>query len=198
MSYRELLEPHVEGLALERLVRYAELLARWSARHNLVSFASPEELVERHLLDSLAGASQVPSRSLLLDVGSGAGLPGVPLLCVVEGARGVLVEPRSKRWSFLRTVVRELGLEAEVVQARIEDLEARWVGIDRITARAVGSYGDLLRWSRPRLAAAGGVLLWVTEPELGDLRGRGGWRVVSCALPRSDRGRLVFMQPCST
>jgi 16S rRNA (guanine527-N7)-methyltransferase len=198
MSYRELLQPYVQGLALERLVSYAELLVRWSARHNLVSYSSPEELVERHLLDSIAGAPLVPCRSLLLDVGSGAGLPGVPLLCVVDGLRGVLVEPRSKRWSFLRAAIRVLELEAEVVRARIEDLGSQWGGIDRVTARAVGNHRGLLSWSRSRLAAGGGVLLWITEPELNELRRLAGWRVVSCALPRSDRGRLAFMQPCST
>ena len=140
----------------------------------------------------------VPAGGRLMDVGSGAGLPGVPLLCVVDGLRGVLVEPRAKRWSFLRTVVRTLELEAEVVCARTDQLGPQWSGMDRVTARAVGNHRRLLEWARPRLDAAGGVLLWTTEADLETLRGLSEWRVVICALPRSDRGRLALMQPCST
>ena len=42
--YVELLSKHATGANLDRLVRYAELVERWSERHSLVSFASREEL----------------------------------------------------------------------------------------------------------------------------------------------------------
>ena len=37
-SFRELLAPHCRGETLDRLVRYAELLEKWSRCHNLVRY----------------------------------------------------------------------------------------------------------------------------------------------------------------
>lgn len=196
-SFADLLAAHYEGEALRRLTRYAELLERWSERHNLVSFAGREELVNRHILDSLAAAPLLAGRGRLLDVGSGAGLPGVPLLAVRPQWRGVLLEPRQKRWAFLRTVVRELGLAAEVDRSRYQDL-GECAPFDVVTARAVGGYEDLLEWTRARLAPAGEVLLWTTDDGVTTMKAVVGWRVLSSRLPGLDCGRLARLQPCFT
>jgi 16S rRNA (guanine527-N7)-methyltransferase len=197
-SFRGLLEPHANGAALDRLVRYGELLERWSERHNLVSFRHRRELVERHLVDALAARELLGASGDLLDVGSGAGLPGVPLLAVTPEWRGVLVEPRQKRWAFLRVVVRELSLNAEVVRARYQDLGAEHGAIDVITARAVGGYDALLDWSSGRLAAGGMMLVWSTERDETRFQELPGWRVLSSPLPGLTHGRLVQLQPCFT
>lgn len=196
-SFGELLEPHSRGKTLQRLVRYAELLERWSGRHNLVRYASRRELVERHLLDSLAATPFLASGGRLLDVGSGAGLPGVPLLAARSGWEGVLLEPRQKRWAFLRLVVRELDLSAQVDRARYQDLvgDSAW---DVITVRAVGGLPGILGWARPRVSESGQVMVWTTDEGENDLRDLRGWRVLSSSLPGLERGRLVRLQPCST
>jgi 16S rRNA (guanine527-N7)-methyltransferase len=195
--YERLLAPHVGAEAVARLACYAELLERWSARHSLVRFADRRELVERHILDALAGASALGDSGRLLDVGSGAGLPGVPLLVVRPAWQGVLLEPRSKRWAFLRTVIRELGLAAEAVRSRYRELpgDRRW---DCITARALGGYEDLLAWSWDVLSERGEVVLWTTADTEARLAALPRWRVLSSALPGLERGRLCRLQPCFT
>jgi 16S rRNA (guanine527-N7)-methyltransferase len=182
---------------LDRLTRYAELLERWSGRHNLVRFSSPEELVDRHILDALAAAPLLGGEGRLLDVGSGAGLPGVPLLAARPEWRGVLLEPRQKRWAFLRTVVRELDLSADVVRSRYQDLAPSPL-FDRVTVRAVGGHPALFEWARSRLAASGEILLWTTVEGLATIEGAAGWRVLSSQLPGLDCGRLARLQPCFT
>lgn len=196
-SFTDLMAPHAAGDALSRLVIYAELLEKWSARHNLVSFSGREELVRRHIVDALAGAPYFEGEGSLLDVGSGAGLPGVPLLAVCPGWRGTLLEPRQKRWAFLRLVIRELGLEAGAACCRYDELDAelRW---DRITARAVGGDIELLSWARTRLRAEGEVLLWTTVGAERRLSAQPGWRVLSSPLPGLEHGRLCRLQPCFT
>lgn len=199
-SFEDLLRPHAEGESLGRLVRYAELLERWSRRHNLVSWRDRDELVRRHLVDALAARDLVAAGSgALLDVGSGAGLPGVPLLATSPSWRGVLLEPRQKRWAFLRLVVRELELEAEVERARFEDFEpAEGRRFDLVTARAVGRHTELAEWAMGRLSTTGRVVLWITEEDETTLRGLPGWRVLSSPLPSLQRGRLVQLVPCFT
>jgi len=153
--------------------------------------------VERHLLDSLAAEPFLDWTGQLLDVGSGAGLPGVPLLVVRPEWGGVLLEPRQKRWAFLRLVVRELGLPARVERVRYQDFagDRAW---DAITVRAVGDHADLLDWARSRVSENGRALVWTTENGEAGLRVVPGWRVLSSPLPGLDRGRLVRLQACST
>lgn len=196
-SFRSLLVDHLEGEALERMARYAQLLETWSVRHNLVRFADRRELIERHLLDSLAGAHLLESHGVLLDVGSGAGLPGVPLLIARPGWRGILLEPRQKRWAFLKMVVRELALEAQAVDRRYEDLDIE-EPFNLITTRAVGGHLTLLDWARPRLTEGGGVAIWTTVDGEREMAEKDGWRVLSWPLVGLDRGRLVCLKRCST
>ena len=196
-SFGELLAGHVEGLALERLIRYAELLETWSARHNLVRFSNRRELVERHLLDALAGEELLEGEGALLDVGSGAGLPGVPLLVARPRWRGVLLEPRKKRWAFLKMVIRELELDARAVDQRYEELPDA-ASFDLISSRAVGGHEAILRWSRPHLKEGGGVALWTTVDGEREVAREPGWRVLSWPLVGLDRGRLVSLRKRST
>jgi 16S rRNA (guanine527-N7)-methyltransferase len=196
-AFAELLAPYASGRGLERLIRFAELLERWSARHNLVRFASREELVRRHIVDALAATPVVDSSTSLLDVGSGAGLPGVPLLAVSPGCHGTLLEPRQKRWAFLKLVVRELDLNAEAERRRYESIEPgrRW-GL--VLARAVGRDEALLEWAVERLLPGGEVVLWTTEDGENRLAKSTSWRMLSSALPGLERGRLCRLQPCFT
>jgi 16S rRNA (guanine527-N7)-methyltransferase len=163
----------------------------------LVRYADRRELVERHLLDALAGSAELSGRGRLLDVGSGAGLPGVPLLVARPRWSGELLEPRQKRWAFLKLVIRELELPAAALRARFQELPpgGRW---DCITARALGDTEALLAWAGGRLSPGGRVLLWTTEDAVAALQGLAGWRVLSSRLPGLERGRLCRLQPCFT
>jgi 16S rRNA G527 N7-methylase RsmG len=109
----------------------------------------------------------------------------------------VLLEPRQKRWAFLRTVVRELGLGAEVERLRYQDL-GECPLFDLVTVRAVGDHKALLEWARGRLTRAGEVVIWTTVDGEAALEAVEGWRVLSSALPGLDCGRLARLQPCFT
>ncbi len=196
-DFLRLLAPHVSGEPAARLAHYCALLERWAPRHNLVKFTSRRELVERHILDSLAAEPHLAEKGCLLDVGSGAGLPGVPLLAVRPRWEGVLLEPRQKRWAFLRLVIRELGVSATAERVRFQELAGGncW---DMVTARAISERDELLSWARGRLTPRGAVFLWATEATAAALVGRAGWSVLSSKLPGLDRGRLLRLQPCFT
>ena len=142
------------GIALdtqqsENLYRYYLELKHWSKKVNLISReATDEQIVENHFIDSLALVSVLDGRSgALFDIGSGAGFPG--LVCKTARPERVvsLIEPRLKRTSFLRHVIRSIGLAGIDVQScRLEDgvaLEgestSRWV-----VSRAVTNVADFL------------------------------------------------------
>ena len=195
------------GLAMdvagvERLLVYLAELMKWSRRVNLIARDTPEaQVVETHFLDSLTllpfldGAGEVH----LLDVGSGAGFPGLALACMRPDGRFTLCEPRQKRVSFLRHVVRTLGLaNVEVVADRVEAQASAWQGrFTHITSRAVAEPAAFLPLVRPLVTPATRVLLMLARAE--GLAGidrlvSGPWRVDAerrFVLPFSGAPRLV-------
>src|SRR5207249_7268796 len=68
--------------ALERLVRFLDLLAVWNRRIHLTGQRDLASLIRAHAIDSLAPAPHLPSTGLVVDVGSGAGFPGIVLGCL--------------------------------------------------------------------------------------------------------------------
>ncbi len=132
----------------EQLYRYFQELSRWSKKINLISRnAAAEQIVEKHFIDSLALLNLFPpSGGKLLDVGSGAGFPGLVCKTARPEMTVDLVEPRLKRVSFLRHVIRLLQLgDIEVHAARLEDTEFVQVSrLDWIVSRAVADVSDFL------------------------------------------------------
>ena len=62
----------------------------------------------------------------LLDVGSGNGSPGLVLAILRPDLHVTLLEPRTKRWAFLREAARAAGLPTvEVLRARHDGYEGR-------------------------------------------------------------------------
>ena len=121
----------VDTAGVERLLIYLAELMKWSRRVNLIARDTPEaQAVETHFLDSLTLLPFVDEAAAphLLDVGSGAGFPGLALACVRPDARFTLCEPRQKRVSFLRHVVRTLGLKNVEVAAE-RDRYCRETGV---------------------------------------------------------------------
>ncbi|HWO73485.1 MAG TPA: 16S rRNA (guanine(527)-N(7))-methyltransferase RsmG [Dehalococcoidia bacterium] len=151
-------------LALRRLQQYRDALA--GAPFNLTSLRDrePQALERRHLAESLAFGQLLARRGLLtpgvrlLDLGAGAGLPGIPLKIAWPDIDLTLLESVGKKCRFLEDVVRRLGLEAKVVEARAEDAgrDPRYrEAFDLVVARAVAPLPVLLEYSLPLLRVGG-------------------------------------------
>jgi 16S rRNA (guanine527-N7)-methyltransferase len=152
------------GLALDQrqqsqLLQFAELLQRWNRVHNLTAIDRPDQLLTHHLLDSLAAVQTIARRAggrhiRLLDVGSGGGLPGIPVAIAMPDVDVTLIDKVRKKAAFLLQAKLELQLHnVEVLHGRAEEIRAE--PFDIITARALSSLDELVRWTR-RLLAPGG------------------------------------------
>lgn len=193
----------LDPAACERLLVYLAELMKWSRRINLIARETEEEqAIEVHFLDSLTLLpllQQAETPVHLLDIGTGAGFPGLVLACVLPEARFTLVEPRQKRVSFLRHLVRTLGLtNTEVVADRIEPNAAAWCGrFSHITSRAVAEPGVFLPLVRPLLLPTTRVILMLArEAALAGVEqhASGPWRIVETrrfTLPFSSAPRLL-------
>ena len=140
------------------LARYADALLVRNAVMNLTA-ARTRDAVRDHIADSLALAAY--AREPLVDVGSGGGFPGIPL-AIATGYRVTLVESVAKKATFLREIVREIGLSVDVVCARVEDVgrDPRFrAHFASATARAVAGVTTVLELTIPLLEIGGVALL---------------------------------------
>ncbi|OWU85984.1 16S rRNA methyltransferase [Oceanicola sp. 22II-s10i] len=154
---------------IERLKIYAELLQKWNPKINMVAPATLPDLWTRHIADSQQISFIQPLNGQWLDLGSGGGFPGIVL--AILGAEDAdfhmtLMESDQRKCSFLATVLRETGVSAKVVDARIE--VAPPAGVDVLTARALAPLVKLLEYAERHLKPDGTALFpkgesWKTE-----------------------------------
>ena len=140
---------------LAKLDLLVELLRAESARQNLVSAASLEQVWVRHLADSaqLLLVSRETPQGPWLDLGSGAGFPGLVIALCRPAFAVVLVESRTKRITWLESAIDRLGIaNAHVVGARLETMETIPAAV--ISARAFAPLPQLIavsaRFSTPQ------------------------------------------------
>ena len=102
---------------------YRELLA-WNSKINLLSVKSDQDIVIKHFIDSLTLLPYIRDETCrVLDIGSGAGFPGIPLKIALNSVKVSLLESSRKKSSFLKHVIRSLGLtDAVVINSRAECL----------------------------------------------------------------------------
>lgn len=191
---RRLTAAGVGGALAERLARFLVILGEWQGATNLIGRVSAEALLRDHVLESLAGAPFLPDTGRLLDGGSGNGFPAVPLLLARPGLTAVLLEPRERRWAFLKEVVRELGVAAEVRRDRVADQ----LGChDAFTARALAA--EVWAPVAAGLVRPGGTVLYWAGPGAESTPKLGGFEpMLTSALPDPRRGVLAVWRRCST
>lgn len=143
---------------IERLVLFKNLVEKWSPRINLVSRGTLADIWQRHFVDSAQLFQLLPNEaSHWVDLGSGAGFPGLVIAVLADGAgapvRVTLVESDARKAVFLRTVLRETGVSANVLQKRIEDVDR--LDADVLSARALADLTKLLAYAAQHLSEDG-------------------------------------------
>ena len=139
--------PSVSRETFGRLVTYHDLLLRWTDSINLIADSTKADAWTRHIVDSLQVFDLIPAAArTLTDIGSGGGLPGLVIAILAEDQRPdlkvTLIESDQRKAAFLRTVVRDLGLDTIVSSSRIEAFAGPCC--DVLTARALAPLDRLL------------------------------------------------------
>ena len=143
---------------------YKKELLKWSERVNLIGPEARENLDE-HIDEALAAAEILKPIGEVLDFGSGGGLPAIPMAIASPTARWHLVEADQKKWSFLKHVARECGLNAVIYGDRLDRALKRFpadLRFSLVTSRAVGSPEEWVPSLAPR---AGKFALFQSTPE---------------------------------
>lgn len=165
--------PSVSRETSGKLTCYHDLLLKWNTKINLISKSNVSEVWNRHIWDSAQVLQFAPNALTWLDIGSGGGFPGLVVAILASENNATphvtLVESDQRKAAFLRTVIRELDLNATVRVARAEVLEP--VHADVVSARALADLDRLLAYADRHLGPAGTALFlkgenWQKEVEI--------------------------------
>lgn len=143
---------------MAKLYCYANLLADWQQRMNLVGPSTLPLIWNRHFRDSAQLLPIAGTGQRWLDIGAGAGFPGLVLAILDPAAQLTLVESITKKCHFLSCVATETGTNTQIAVAnvRIENMASQ--RFDIITARAAASLDTLFDWG---LRFAGPRTRWI-------------------------------------
>lgn len=186
------------GEQITMIREYVQLLLKWNQSISLTTVTDPEEIISRHFGESMFAAKLLPMESCrLADVGTGAGFPGLPLKILSPSLELVLIESNKKKYAFLSEVVRTLGLKGvEVLPDRFEQIRPENFKFDLISARALGDFKELLRWSAQALKPGGRIVLWVGAEDATRLATNPSWIwEPATRIPDSQRRYILMGRP---
>ncbi|MFZ3580699.1 16S rRNA (guanine(527)-N(7))-methyltransferase RsmG [Loktanella sp. DJP18] len=161
MTSHSLEQLDVSRETIERLRTYHDLLLKWTSAINLISRSTVSDAWDRHIVDSAQLFKLLPpNATMLVDIGSGGGLPGLVLAIMALEQRPrlqtILIESDQRKATFLRAVVRDLSLNAEVRAVRIESVTD--IACDVVTARALAPLPELLPFAKALMKPEGVAL----------------------------------------
>lgn len=150
----------LDEYGLDRFDQYAERLVRWNEKVNLTAITEPDDIVIKHFVDSLYILKflKMSPNQTLVDVGSGAGFPGLPLLIANPQLEVTFVDSVKKKLSFIKDILNNAGLIANLVNSRAEELGRNAdyrETFDYVTARAVAPLRVLAEYCLPLVKPEG-------------------------------------------
>lgn len=171
------LDIEIDRGKIDQFAIHASELLKWSQKTNLTAISDPLEIAVKHFLDSIAPARFISPNTSLLDVGSGGGFPGIPLKIMIPSLSVTLIDASRKKVSFLKHVIRRLGLiNIEACHVRAQDLSKDcgvYTVYDVIISRALSSMVNFVQMSLPLLAKQGVIMAMkgkVTDKEIESAR----------------------------
>tara|TARA_B100001250_G_scaffold413323_1_gene447088 strand:+ start:505 stop:1143 length:639 start_codon:yes stop_codon:yes gene_type:complete len=131
------------------LKRYENLIIEANKNLNLIGKSTIKDIWTRHFLDSYQVIDFIDKNDkTIVDMGTGAGFPGLVLAIGLKENKILskvrLIEKSPKKAKFLRRVVKELNLNADVLLQNIFDKSILNLG-DVFIARAFKPLGIILK-----------------------------------------------------
>lgn len=141
---------NVSHETINDLKTFQNMVLEWNNKFNLISKSSENNIWDRHILDSLQLCRFIDIEDrIMYDFGSGAGFPAIVLAIVSKKMfphlQITLIESIGKKVTFLNEVKKELNLNINIIQDRIENLKLPKADI--IFSRGLASLDKLLEYA---------------------------------------------------
>ena len=191
----------------EKYVTLCDFMCEYNEKVNLTAITEFEDVVMKHFIDSVLPFSklEIKQGASFIDVGTGAGFPSLPLLIFRPDLKGTLCDSLQKRCTYLELACKKIGVEAEIIHARSEELgRKRRECFDYSTARAVAAMPVLSEYCLPFVKQDGYFIalksvnedISTAESAVKLLGGRID-KVSDYKLPNGDDRRIVMVKKIS-
>jgi len=138
---------------------YMQELLEWNKSINLTAIRDPDDIIIKHFVDSLTPLPYLELTGRLLDIGPGAGFPSIPLKIAFPELQAQLVDASRKKISFLKHLIRTLGLEGiTALHSRVEEMQQPEKPFQVIISRAFQRLELLFKLISPHMEP-GNVIL---------------------------------------
>jgi 16S rRNA (guanine527-N7)-methyltransferase len=119
-------------------------MLKWNRIAHLTSVVDPYEAAKFHYLESLYASLVInPELESIVDIGSGPGFPGIPIAAIKPNLKVFLIESQSRKASFLKTILFQLGLSnISVFHGRFQDYPNH--DFDSVVCRALDKFTIIL------------------------------------------------------
>lgn len=197
----------IDAEKAKKLAELSEFMVEYNKNVNLTAITDFKEIVEKHFIDSILPfvSLKIAENSSFIDVGTGAGFPSLPLLIWRDDLKGTLCDSLQKRCVYLEKACEKLGIKAEIVHARAEELgRERREKYDFATARAVSAMPVLTEFCLPFVRKDG---LFIALKSVNEdaksaenaIKMLGGRleEVRDYALPSGDKRRIMIIKKIS-
>lgn len=184
-----------------------EFMVEYNKNVNLTSITEYEDVILKHFIDSVLPFSmlKIGGTESFIDVGTGAGFPSLPLLICYPNLRGTLCDSLAKRCKYLELVCEKIGVFAEIIHARSEELgRVRREQYDFATARAVAAMPVLCELCLPFVRVGGRFIALKSLSEdiniaKNAIKALGGVldEAIDYALPNGDGRRIAVVKKIS-
>ena len=184
-----------------------EFMVEYNKNVNLTAITEFEDVVTKHFIDSVLPFTmlEIPENASFIDVGTGAGFPSLPLLIMRPDLRGTLCDSLQKRCVYLELACQKIGVKAEIIHARAEELgRKRREEFNIAAARAVAALPTLAEYCLPfvkvggRFAALKSVNEDVSSAEnAAQILGGKIEKTLDYRLPNGDGRRLAVLKKIS-
>ncbi len=142
----------------EQYLKLFSFMVEYNKNVNLTAITEFSEVVMKHFVDSVLPFAKldISQEASFIDVGTGAGFPSLPLLIYRPDLRATLCDSLQKRCVYLEKVCVEIGVKAEIIHARSEELgRKKRECYDFSTARAVAAMPVLMEYCLPFVKVGG-------------------------------------------
>lgn len=167
IDYFNKLNIQINDTVANNFVTYKNLLAEWNRVMNLTGITEDKEVAVKHFADSVIPLNIVDFKyKSVIDVGTGAGFPGLPLKIAEPTINVTLLDSLTKRLNFLEEVCRNIGVDADFVHGRAEEIgqdENYREKFDIAVSRAVAPLNVLTEFDLP-FVKVGGYMIALKGP----------------------------------
>ena len=184
-----------------------EYMVEYNKNVNLTSITEFDDVIVKHFIDSVLPFKMlgISGNESIIDVGTGAGFPALPLLICYPDLKATLCDSLAKRCTYLELACNKIGVNAEIIHARSEELgRKRREQYDIATARAVAAMPVLSEFCVPFVRIGGKFIALKSVNEdiseaINAIKYLGGnlEKVTDYKLPNGDDRRVAIVKKIS-